>query len=147
MKFRTMYVTQTPNQIVHLDHDPRITRTGKLLRATALDELPQLLNILMGHMSFVGPRPVTLTELERRPGCPYTSLTHIPGYTTRATLRPGLTGPAQLYLPKLASLDQRFLTDAHYTRHHTLAGDIKLILLSLPISCQRQWEKPEAKLL
>jgi lipopolysaccharide/colanic/teichoic acid biosynthesis glycosyltransferase len=146
LKFRTMHHTLTPNQITHLTNDPRVTRTGKLLRATALDELLQLLNILLGHMSFVGPRPITLTELTRRPNCPFTTLTHIPGYMARATLRPGLTGPAQLYLPKLASLDQRFLADAKYARHHTLTGDLKLLCLSLPISLQRKWECPTAKL-
>jgi lipopolysaccharide/colanic/teichoic acid biosynthesis glycosyltransferase len=146
LKFRTMRQTSTANHIIHLDNDPRITRTGKFLRATALDELPQLFNILMGHMSIVGPRPVTTTELERRPNCPWHSLREIPGYTYRSAVRPGLTGLSQLYLPKLVPLEDRFVMDGTYAISHSLLGDIKLLLVSLPISVSQHWELPGAKL-
>ena len=146
LKFRTMYQTKVANHIVHIENDPRVTRVGKFLRATALDELPQLWNILIGQMSFVGPRPVTTTELERRPGCHYTSLSQIPGYTVRCDIRPGFTGPAQLYLPKLADLEERFMADVHYARTRTFQGDLKLLLISLPISFQKRWEESGAKL-
>lgn len=146
LKFRTMHQTKTANSICHFDNDPRVTRTGRFLRATALDELPQLWNILAGHMSFVGPRPVTTTELERRVDCPYSSLSQVPGYTMRCTVRPGFTGPAQLYLPKLADLDERFRADARYVRTRTFLGDLKLLFLSMPVSFQKRWETTGAKL-
>ncbi|MEW6049034.1 MAG: sugar transferase, partial [Bacillota bacterium] len=70
--------------------DPRVTRVGRLLRATALDELPQLVNILLGHMSFVGPRP-------ERPELVARIVESCPEFTRRHVVRPGLTGPAQLF--------------------------------------------------
>ena len=79
-------------------HDPRVTRVGRLLRATALDELPQLWNIFRGDMSFVGPRALRPNEIEQAGDGRAVPLEAVPGFTARCTVTPGLTGLAQIYL-------------------------------------------------
>src|SRR5699024_5485469 len=91
-KFRSMVyrpaeaIDQHAERVVSVGHDPRITRAGRFMRATSLDELPQLFNILKGDMSVVGPRPVLMEQVEVVP----------PGYRKRFSVRPGLTGLAQM---------------------------------------------------
>jgi lipopolysaccharide/colanic/teichoic acid biosynthesis glycosyltransferase len=104
--------------------DPRITRVGKLLRKSHIDELPQLWNVILGDMSLVGPRPERpelIPELERQ----------IPGYIERLRGRPGMTGLAQLQLPADTDLDsvrRKLACDLYYLDHCTLRGDLAILL-------------------
>jgi lipopolysaccharide/colanic/teichoic acid biosynthesis glycosyltransferase len=104
--------------------DPRVTRIGALLRASHLDELPQLLNVLRGEMSLIGPRPERpefVPELERE----------LPGYWQRLTIRPGVTGLAQVQLPPdsdLTSVRRKLAHDLYYIRHLSPWLDLRLLV-------------------
>jgi lipopolysaccharide/colanic/teichoic acid biosynthesis glycosyltransferase len=104
--------------------DPRVTRVGAFLRASHLDELPQLLNVLRGEMSLIGPRPERpefVPELERE----------LPGYWQRLTVRPGVTGLAQVQLPPdsdLTSVRRKLAHDLYYIRHLSPWLDLRLLL-------------------
>ena len=82
------------------ENDPRITRIGRILRATAMDELPQLWNIFCGDMSFVGPRALRPGEIEVKGNGAVERLEDVPGFVDRCAVRPGLTGVAQIYAPR-----------------------------------------------
>lgn len=116
-KFRTM-TDQKDEQGNLLPDEVRLTKFGKMLRSTSLDELPELWNILKGDMSVVGPRPL----LEK----------YIPLYSTeqrkRHLVRPGLTGLAQVNGRNEVSWDKKFLLDVEYTQHITFWSDIRIIL-------------------
>lgn len=144
-KFRTMKVSLEPNAIGYVKDDPRVTRAGRYLRASALDELPQLVNILKGDMSFVGPRPVAVDEVGRRKDCGYTDLWAIPNWNERCRVRPGLTGVSQLYLPKLVDLEDRFASDVEYIQKQSLFLDIKLIVMAFWVTVRIRWEVASAK--
>lgn len=103
------------------------------LRGTAMDELPQLLNILRGEMSFVGPRPLIPEELEALDG--------IPNGRRRFSARPGLTGLAQLYDAKVPSLPQRVRWDLMYVSRCSFRLDLWIILKSILITCKGAWEQ------
>jgi exopolysaccharide production protein ExoY len=98
-----------------LAFDPRITAIGRSLRCLSLDELPQLINVLRGEMSLVGPRPVTLSELRNR------YQTYASGYLS---LRPGLTGLWQVSGRNRLSYDDRIILDMRYTETQSLWGDL-----------------------
>lgn len=104
-------------------NDPRITRVGNFLRKTHLDELPQLINVLRGEMSIVGPRPERpefIPQLEQ----------HVPHYCDRLWVRPGVTGLAQVQLPAdtdMASVRRKLAYDLYYVRHISLWLDARLI--------------------
>jgi lipopolysaccharide/colanic/teichoic acid biosynthesis glycosyltransferase len=102
-----------------LRHDPRVTRIGAFLRATSLDELPQLLNVLRGDMSLVGPRPVTASELATNYGA---AAEHY------QAVRPGITGPWQVSGRSDTSYDRRVALDVAYATQPSLAEDIRLLL-------------------
>ena len=121
-------------------HDPRITKVGKVLRATAMDELPQLWNILRGDMSFVGPRPEWV-ELAKR------FRAEIPPYDLRHKVRPGLTGLAQIYGHSEMSRRRKLRYDLLYARRQSFWLDIRLILLSFAVTFTGRWELREAKVL
>jgi lipopolysaccharide/colanic/teichoic acid biosynthesis glycosyltransferase len=123
--------------------DRRITRVGAFLRATGLDELPQLINILWGDMSFVGPRALSTTERNAE-GIPI-QYEGTPGFSTRLLVRPGLTGLATIYLPKDASPRLKFRTDLLYVRRLSFWLDIRLIVLSFWISFTGRWETRRKK--
>jgi lipopolysaccharide/colanic/teichoic acid biosynthesis glycosyltransferase len=122
------------------EDDPRITRVGRLLRATALDELPQLWNIFRGDMSFVGPRPLMPGEIEVAGDGRLVRADEIDGYDRRIQVRPGLTGLAQVYADRDIPRVDKFRIDAQYAREATFWLDLKLIALSFWITFRGRWE-------
>jgi lipopolysaccharide/colanic/teichoic acid biosynthesis glycosyltransferase len=122
------------------EHDPRVTRVGRLLRATAMDELPQLWNIFRGDMSFVGPRALRPGEIEQGRDGVLERLEDVPGYTTRISVRPGLTGVAQVYAPRDVPRRHKFRYDRIYVRRRSWWLDVRLILISFWISVHGTWE-------
>lgn len=125
--------------------DPRVTRVGRLLRATAMDELPQLVNILRGDMSFVGPRALRPGEIDAVGDGRLVALEQIAGYAARTAVQPGLTGIAQIYAPRDIARRQKFRYDLVYVRRRSFWLDLRLILLSFWISLRGTWEHRERK--
>jgi lipopolysaccharide/colanic/teichoic acid biosynthesis glycosyltransferase len=120
-------------------NDPRITRVGRLLRRTSLDELPQLLNIFRGEMSWVGPRALPINERQvNETG--HIPDEEIPGFDLRCAVRPGLTGVAQVFAPRDVPRRQKFRYDSFYIRRQSLLLDLRLIAISVWISCRLRWE-------
>jgi exopolysaccharide biosynthesis polyprenyl glycosylphosphotransferase len=106
------------------DHDPRITRVGKFLRKSRLDEVPQLWNVLRGEMSLIGPRP-------ERPEFIDGLTQEIPFYRARLAVRPGITGWAQVRHPYVSSLEGHIVKlqyDLYYVRHQSLLLDLQIVL-------------------
>jgi lipopolysaccharide/colanic/teichoic acid biosynthesis glycosyltransferase len=127
------------------DGDPRITRVGALLRATALDELPQLWNILRGDMSFVGPRALRPGEIEVNGDGRPEAIEDVPGFAARCRVRPGLTGVAQIYAARDIARRHKFKYDRLYIRRQSFALDLRLILLSFWITFRGSWEARGSK--
>jgi len=125
--------------------DPRITRVGDVLRATAMDELPQLWNIFRGDMSFVGPRALRPEEIEVDGAGVSIALDAIPGFAERVSVQPGLTGIAQIYAPRDVSRRQKFRFDRLYIRRRSFFLDLRLIVLSFWITFRGTWEAREKK--
>jgi lipopolysaccharide/colanic/teichoic acid biosynthesis glycosyltransferase len=125
--------------------DPRITRVGRLLRATAMDELPQLWNIFRGDMSFVGPRALLPEEIEVSGDGARVPIEAIPGYAARHRVRPGLTGLAQVYAPRDIPRRHKFKLDLLYVRRQSFWLDLKLVAVSFWISFRGTWERRGAK--
>ena len=146
LKFRSMHVEaeRSTGPLQARAGDSRITRVGRLMRATAMDELPQLWNIFRGDMSFVGPRALRPGEIELEGGHPV-ALEAVPGYTDRILVRPGLTGVAQVYAPRDISRRSKFRYDRLYIRRRSFALDVRLILLSFWISFRGTWESRDRK--
>lgn len=116
IKFRTM-TCEKDSEGNLLPDEVRLTRYGKILRSTSLDELPELINIFLGNMSIVGPRPLLVQ--------------YLPLYNEeqkhRHDVRPGLTGYAQVNGRNAISWEERFRLDVEYTRNFSLFGDIKIL--------------------
>jgi lipopolysaccharide/colanic/teichoic acid biosynthesis glycosyltransferase len=125
--------------------DLRVTRVGHLLRATAMDELPQLLNIFLGEMSFVGPRALRPEEIDVNSAGVAVPLAAIPGFAQRCIVPPGLTGIAQIYAPRDVSPRQKFRFDLLYIRRRSFLLDLRLILLSFWITMRGTWGVREKK--
>lgn len=104
-------------------NDPRVTRVGKFLRKSSIDELPQLLNVLKGEMSLVGPRPPLPYEVEQY--SPYDRL--------RLSGKPGLTGPWQVYGRSRVTFQTMIEMDVAYLQRQSIWEDIKLIVLTIPV--------------
>lgn len=127
-KFRTM----VPNAeamgtgiVVTAKLDQRITKVGRLLRATSLDELPQLLNVLRGEMSFVGPRPPVVYH-------PYDGYNQYPSWAKkRFNVLPGITGLAQVSVRNGVPWDERMRYDVQYVETHSLKLDAQILFLTL----------------
>jgi lipopolysaccharide/colanic/teichoic acid biosynthesis glycosyltransferase len=141
LKFRSMRVDAEAGTgaVQATENDPRITRVGRMMRATAMDELPQLWNIARGDMSFVGPRALRPGEVEAAGGA-IVRLEEIPGYASRIAVRPGLTGIAQIYAPRDVPRRQKFRYDRLYVRRQSMGLDLRLIVLSFWISFLGTWE-------
>ena len=120
--------------------DSRVTRVGRWLRATAMDELPQLWNILRGDMSFVGPRALMPREIEVNGGGTAQPIEEIPGYEARHRVAPGLTGVAQIYANRDVARRHKFRYDGLYIRRQSFWLDVRLILLSFWITLRGKWE-------
>ncbi len=119
-KFRSMVKDAAAIGPYHTSaNDPRITRTGRFIRRTSLDELPQLFNVLLGDMSLVGPRPDVPAQRAL-----YTEA----DWAARCSVRPGVTGLAQALLRSEASAEQRLSLDLQYVREHSVLLDLKIML-------------------
>ena len=147
LKFRSMVpdAEARTGPVQAARHDARVTRVGRLLRATAMDELPQLWNIFVGDMSFVGPRPLRPGEMEIRGDGRIVRLDAIPGYAERHRVRPGLTGLTQVYAARDISRASKFRLDRLYLRRAGFWLDLKLIVLSFWITGRGEWEARERK--
>lgn len=119
-KFRTMTDKKDENGNLLPDED-RITKFGKMLRSTSLDELPELFNILKGDMSIVGPRPLLVEYLEL----------YNEEQRHRHDVRPGLTGLAQISGRNAISWEDKFKKDVEYIRKITFMGDIKIVFITI----------------
>ena len=141
-KFRSMVVDaeRFTGAVQATANDPRVTRTGRILRATAFDELPQLWNILRGDMSVVGPRPLRPGEADTTADGIQLPLSAIPGYEARHRVRPGLTGIAQVYAPRDLPRTGKFRYDLLYQRKAGFGLDVRLILQSFWITARGRWE-------
>jgi lipopolysaccharide/colanic/teichoic acid biosynthesis glycosyltransferase len=141
LKFRTMVrnAAELKEQLAHLNVlpppdfkiplDPRITRVGKFLRQTSLDELPQLLNVLRGDMSLVGPRPTSFAP----------STYHL-WHTYRLEVTPGITGLWQVKGRNTTTFDERLRLDIEYIEHRSFGLDLKILLQTVPTVLRRTGE-------
>ena len=147
LKFRSMIVDaerDTGPMPAGAD-DPRVTRVGRVLRATAMDELPQLWNIFRGDMSLVGPRALRPEEIDVDTAGRPVPLQAIPGFAARSAIPPGLTGIAQIYARRDVSRRQKFRFDRLYVRRQSMWLDLRLILLSFWITARGTWEARDKK--
>jgi lipopolysaccharide/colanic/teichoic acid biosynthesis glycosyltransferase len=147
-KFRSMVpdADRLSGTVQASEQDPRITPIGRLLRGTAMDELPQLWNIFRGDMSFVGPRALASSEVEVGASGAPVALSSIPGFAMRHSVTPGLTGIAQVYAARDLPRRQKFRYDRLYVDNQSFWLDIKLIVLSFWITFRGKWEAREKKL-
>jgi lipopolysaccharide/colanic/teichoic acid biosynthesis glycosyltransferase len=134
-KFRSMVqgAEEHTGPVLAAEGDERVLLAGKFLRKTALDELPQLVNILRGEMSFVGPRP-------QRTVLVHAYLEEMPEYTERHQIVPGLAGLAQVAGDYYLTPRQKLRLDRLYIRHSGLGFDIKLLALSFLIAFWYRWQ-------
>ena len=120
VKFRTMLDAVGPDGTQRPDAE-RLTLFGKALRATSLDELPELWNVLLGHMSLVGPRPLLVAYLDH----------YTPTELRRHDVRPGVTGLAQVRGRNALSWRNKFRYDVFYVDHMSIGFDLKIIVMTL----------------
>lgn len=120
IKFRTMTDAVGPDG-EWLPDGQRMTAFGRILRATSLDELPELINVLKGEMSLVGPRPLLMEYLEL----------YTPEQARRHEVLPGITGWAQVHGRNAISWEEKFAHDLWYVEHRSLRLDLKILLLTL----------------
>ena len=121
-------------------NDARVTFMGRFLRATGLDELPQILNIFLGQMSFVGPRALAIGEVLYDENGQRVNYEEIPDFWQRLSIRPGLTSIATIYKAKDIPPRKKFRYDLLYIRKQSFWLDLKLIIVSFRISFLGKWE-------
>jgi len=130
LKFRSMRVdAEARGPTWAAQHDPRVTRVGGFIRRTRIDERPQLINVLRGEMSFVGPRP-------ERPHFVDQLAEIIPFYRDRTSIKPGITGWAQVNYPYGASIDaarQKLSYDLYYVKHRSLFLDALIVVATVRV--------------
>ena len=119
------------------ENDPRVTRVGRFLRATALDELPQIINLWKGDLSLVGPRP-------ERPELHEEFVKEAPGFHRRLEVRPGLTGLAQVRGRYATRPKDKLRYDTLYMKRMSPLLDVKLLFLSVIITLKAGWQSTEA---
>ena len=132
-KFRSMRVNAPDIRLAdgstyNGEDDPRVTKIGKILRATSVDEIPQILNVLKGDMSLIGPRPDPPDWLERYPD----------DIKVFLTVRPGITGYSQAYFRNSADGEQKMKNDAFYATHCTFWMDVKIFFKSIAVVLLRE---------
>jgi lipopolysaccharide/colanic/teichoic acid biosynthesis glycosyltransferase len=137
-KFRTMvrnaeelkaglaHLNVLPPPDFKIPNDPRITRVGRILRQTSLDELPQLVNVLRGEMSLVGPRPTS-----------FAATTYSLWHTHRLEVTPGITGLWQVKGRNVTTFDERLRIDIEYIERRSFFYDLKILLLTVPAVFRR----------
>jgi lipopolysaccharide/colanic/teichoic acid biosynthesis glycosyltransferase len=128
------------------ENDSRITRVGRLLRAMGLDELPQIINIVAGDMSFVGPRSLAMGEIVSDGEGNIIDYEDLPEFRERLRVRPGLTSLATIYIPKDAHPHRKFRYDILYINRQSFGLDLRLIVLSFWISFRGKWETRSRKI-
>ena len=133
-KFRSMYVNSpdlknTDGSTFNSADDPRVTKVGRLLRKSSIDEIPQILNVLKGDMSFIGPRP-TLAKT------PYEQLDEM--RKKRLRVRPGITGYAQAYYRNSITQDEKFKYDCEYVDQVTFVTDVKILIKTISSVLRRE---------
>lgn len=110
------------------EDDPRVTKIGKILRATSIDEIPQILNVLQGDMSLIGPRPDPPDWLDRYPE----------DIKVFLNVRPGITGYSQAYFRNSADGEQKMRNDVYYAENYTLWMDLKIFFKSIAVVLLRE---------
>ena len=113
------------------DNDPRVTKIGRLMRKTSLDEFPQFLNVLFGHMSLIGPRPTVPMK-----GFDVNKLDNVE--KKHYTVKPGITGYSQAYYRNSISQDEKFKNDAYYADHVSFGLDVKILLKTIQSVIHRE---------
>ena len=131
VKFRTMHNVDPARGRV--DDADRRTLVGQLLRRASLDELPNLWNVLLGHMSLVGPRPLVPDDLHR----------HVPCPARRHEVRPGITGLAQVHGRNLLGWHDKFALDVAYVRRRSIGLDLRILAATVGVVLRRQGINPE----
>lgn len=126
-KFRSMKVNapdikNEDGTTFNSENDPRVTKIGKVLRKTSIDETPQLLNVLIGNMSFIGPRPDLPGDDKKL---------YRPGDEIKLTVNPGITGYSQAYYRNSSTLDQRFDGDVYYAKNISFLMDLKILFKTI----------------
>ena len=134
LKLRSMYVNapdlrNSDGSTFNSDHDPRVTKIGRLMRKMSIDEVPQILNVLKGDMSFIGPRPTLTTT-------PYENLNDI--RKKRLTVRPGITGYAQAYFRNSISQNEKFAYDAEYVDKLSFSTDCQILFHTITSVLKRE---------
>lgn len=135
-KFRSMYINapdiRNPDgSTYNADNDLRITRIGKFLRRTSIDELPQIINVIIGNMSLIGPRPTMIPDI------PYDNLD--PKIKKRYSVRPGITGYSQAFFRNSISQDNKFKYDNYYIDHISLMLDMKIVVKTIATVIKRDY--------
>lgn len=126
-KFRSMYVSSDQNQLVSDPDDKRVTRIGNLLRKTSMDETPQLINVFLGHMSMVGPRPALPTQVENFSKTDFDKL----------LVKPGLTGWTQVNGRNSIPYSKRLELDCWYAKNWNLLLDLKILFKTIFVLYKR----------
>ena len=129
MKMNAPDIRNADGSTFNSEYDPRVTKIGKVLRKTSLDETPQILNVLKGDMSIIGPRP-------NLPSVPYDQLPEIE--RKRLGVRPGITGYNQAYFRNSVSSEEKFKNDVKYVESMSFAFDVKILFQTIKSVLKRE---------